>query len=132
MTSIQGRDQPCKNRISKTPSKLSLSARLDYKSVVSPIIDSATGFVRSFVAKYIEKNLQQFLKTVLKAQVLFSDEFCEKFLKARLSDVYCSKSHIEYYNFCQQCEDHFAAAKAKGSNYILFAVLFFCNHINFQ
>ena len=39
---------------------------------------------------------------------------------------------MEGYNFCQQCEDHFATTEAKGPNCILFAVLFLRDCINFQ
>ena len=38
---------------------------------------------------------------------------------------------MECYNFCQQCEDHFAIAKAKGLNRIPFAASFLRNRINF-
>ncbi len=40
-------------------------------------------------------------------------------------------SHIECYNFCQQCEDNFAITKAIGPNQILFATSFFWDQINF-
>ena len=39
---------------------------------------------------------------------------------------------MEYYNFCQQCEDHFATTRAKGPNRIPFAASFLCDHINFR
>ena len=48
----------------------------------------------------------------------------ERPLKARLSDLYYEDLHIEYYWFCQQCEDHFNTARAKGSNQIPFAASF--------
>ena len=38
---------------------------------------------------------------------------------------------MEYYNFCQQYEDHFATAGAKGPNRILFAASFLHDRINF-
>ena len=38
---------------------------------------------------------------------------------------------MECYNFCQQCEDHFTIAGAKGLNRILFIASFLCDRINF-
>ena len=52
-------------------------------------------------------------------------------LKARLPDIYWGNNHITCYNFCQQCEDYFATARAKRPNRIPFAVFFFCDHISF-
>ena len=105
---------------------------MDYKGAVSPIIDPGAGSVRPPVAKYTEEDLQQILKAVLEAKVPASDEPLEKLLKARSPDVYRGKSHMECYNFCQQCKDHFAIARAKGPNRILFAASFFCDRINFR
>ena len=45
-------------------------------------------------------------------------------LKARFLDFYYCNSHIDCYQFCQQCKDHFKTAKAKGPNKIPFAALF--------
>ena len=39
---------------------------------------------------------------------------------------------MECYNFCQQCEDHFATAGAKGPNRIPFAASFLRDRINFR
>ena len=39
---------------------------------------------------------------------------------------------MECYNFCQQCEDYFATAGAKGPNRIPFAASFLRNRINFR
>ena len=131
MTSVQSRSRLRKERISKAPSEPSLSARSDYKGAISPIVDPGAGSVRLFVAKYTEEDLQQILKAVLEAQVPASNEPCEKSLKTRSPDVYCDKSHMEYYNFCQQCEDHFATTGAKGPNRIFFAAFFLHDRINF-
>ena len=88
--------------------------------------------VESSFAKYTEENLQKILRTVLEAQALPSDGSRKKLLKARLPDVYCGKSYMECYNFCQKCEDYFATAGAKGPNRILFAASFLCDCINFR
>ena len=65
------------------------------------IIDLIIGFFEFFVAKYTKEHLQTIFKMVLKAQTLFSDKYYEKLLKARLPNIYYSKSYIKYYNFCQ-------------------------------
>ena len=56
----------------------------------------------------------------------------EKPLKARFPNLYWGNSHQDCYRFCQQCEDHFETAGAKGSNRILFATFFsndrWCNN----
>ncbi len=52
-------------------------------------------------------------------------------LKAKTPDVYYSRSHMECYNFCQQCEDHFATCGATGPNRIPFATSFLRERINF-
>ncbi len=39
---------------------------------------------------------------------------------------------MECYNFCQQCEDHFATCRDTGPNRILFAASFLWDQINFR
>ena len=53
-------------------------------------------------------------------------------LKARSPDLYCGKSHMDCYNFCQQCEDYFAIAGATGPTRIPFATSFLRDQINFR
>ncbi len=53
-------------------------------------------------------------------------------LKVTTPDVYRGRSHIEYYNFCQQCEDHFAIYEATGPNLIPFPASFLRDQINFR
>ena len=52
--------------------------------------------------------------------------------KAKTPDVYCGKSHMEFYNFCQQCKDHLATCGVTGPNQILFAASFLRDQINFH
>ena len=84
--------------------------------------------------KYLEANLKRIFRTVLEARppvpalsrqpFVFLEGPCEKPLKARFLELYCGKTHIECYNFCQQYEDHFATAGAKGHNWVPFAATF--------
>ncbi len=53
-------------------------------------------------------------------------------LKAKTTDVYRSRSYMEYCNFCQQCKDHFATCGAIGSNRIPFTTSFLRDRINFR
>ena len=122
MTLIRGRGRPRRKRTSEGSSPPPESIYNE-----TPVNSST---VEPPVAKYIEEDLQKILRTVFKAQAP-SDGAREKPLKARLCDVYCGKFHIECYNFCQQCEDHFVTDGAKGLNRILFVAFFLRDHINF-
>ena len=61
--------------------------------------------------------------TQAQAQALVKPQ--ERLLKARIPKTYWSKSHIEYYHFCQQYEDYFQIFVAIEINYIPFAISFF-------
>ena len=96
------------------------------------------------VPKYSEDDLQQILKAVLEAWAPIStlvpapvpafvvSKVPREKLKARFPDVYYEKSHMDYYNFCQQCEDYFATARAMGPTQILFAMSFLWDQISFR
>ena len=127
MTSIRGRGRPCREHASKGPSESSPPPESSHdEAPVNLPADEPP------IAKYTEEDLQRILRTVLEARAPPSDGIREKPLKARSPDVYCDKSHMECYNFCQQCEDHFATAGAKGPNRIPFAVSFLRDRINFR
>ena len=86
----------------------------------------------SVIPKYTKKDLQQILKAILEAHTpTTSEEPYDKPLKACFLDVYCGKSHIKCYNFCQQYEDYFATTEARGANQILFATSFLRDRISF-
>ena len=127
MTFIQSRRCPCKECIFKGPlgSLPPPKSSYDKTPVNFPTVEP-------FVAKYTEENLQWIPRTILEAQVPPSDSFCEKLLNARSPDIYPGKSHMECYNFYQQCEDHFTTARAKGPNRISFAASFLRDRINFR
>ena len=84
--------------------------------------------------RYSEADLQRIFRTVLEARPLapapapqplvFPDGPRERPLKARFPELYCGKTHMECYNFIQQCEDHFATAGAKRPNRVPFAATF--------
>ena len=80
--------------------------------------------------------MQRILKAVLETRAptpaLAVSEIPWEKLKARFPDVYRGKSHMDCYNFCQQCEDYFATARATGPTRIPFAASFFRDRISFR
>ena len=94
------------------------------------------------IPKYFEDDLQQIFKAILevRAPILApalvptpaTFEVLRNKLKARFSDVYCRKPHIDCYNFCQQCEDYFATVEAIGPTQIPFITSFFRDRISFR
>ena len=125
ITLIQGRGQSCRECTSEK--SLPFLKSNHNKASVYPLVGPST----FLVAQYTEKDLQKILRTILKASASLFDGPREKSLKTRSPDVYCGKSHIEYYNFCQQYKDHFATARAKGPNHIPFATSLLFDRINF-
>ena len=126
MTFIRGCGCPRRERTSKGSLESSPPSEPSHdETLVNPP-------AKPLVAKYTEEDLQRILRIVLEARAPPSDSPREKPLKARSSDVDCGKSHMECYNFCQQYEDHFATAEAKGPNRIPFAVSFLQDRINFR
>ena len=53
-------------------------------------------------------------------------------LKARTTETYWGKSHIECYHFYQQCEDHFETSGATGINHTPFASSFLRGSISLR
>ena len=88
------------------------------------------------IPKYSKYDLQWILKVVLEAQAPAPAPVISKVprkkLKSRSPDVYYGKSHMDYYNFCQQCEDYFATAGATGPTQIPFATSFLWERISFR
>ena len=71
---------------------------------------------------------KQFIKAYLKAQVPGQTKVDRKprkqAFKAQFPNLYYGNSPMDYYQFCQQCEDYFETAGAKGPNRIPFAASF--------
>ncbi len=77
---------------------------------------------------YSQQNLDRIIQTFLQNSEGGSGDK----LKAKTPDVYRGRSHMKCYNFCQQCEDHFATCGATGPNQIPFAASFLRDRINFR
>lgn len=65
-----------------------------------------TSFTISFTTKYREDNLSHIFKIVLKAKtpvalMTSSKSLYKRRLKVKFLDMYCGKTYIECYNFCQ-------------------------------
>ena len=56
----------------------------------------------------------------------------EHLLKARSLKMYLGKSHMDYYYFCQQCDDYFKTSGATKMNCTPFAASFFCSTISLR
>ena len=52
--------------------------------------------------------------------------------KVKSLETYSRKSYIDFYHFCQQCEDHFETSGTTGMNHIPFAASFFCGIISLK
>ena len=110
--------------------------------VVAPF--AASGSADSFVVRYLEDDLQRILRIVLDfrlltpvsasvvATVLHYESQRERPLKAWFPDIYWGKTHLECYNFFQQCKNHFATANATGPNQDPFATTFLNDTALFQ
>ena len=110
--------------------------------VIAPLATSDSA--DSFVVRYLHDDLQRILRTVLDSRRLASvpapvvaaaphyENSRERPLKAWFPDIYWGKTHLECYNFFQQCEDHFATASATGSNRVPFAAIFLKNTALFR
>ena len=149
MTSVQGCGRPRWEHLSAAPSiappdsfpasKLSdelsdQSARPSRTKSLAYAPTAATS-----VPKYSKDDLQRIFKAVLEARacaptpapVVISKMPWEK-LKAYSPNVYYVKSHIDCYNFCQQCKNYFATARATRPNRIFFAAFFHQDRISFR
>ena len=69
------------------------------------------------------KFMKVFMETT-QAQAQALAEPRERPLKARTPETYSGKSHMNWYHFCQQCEDYFETSGAIGMNRILFVATF--------
>ena len=106
-----------------------MSCALICASLAAPAL--ALAAVNS-TARYLEADFQQIFRTVLETRppvfapqpLVFPEGPCERPLKAKFPELYCDKTYMECYNFIQQCEDHFAIARAKKPNRMPFGASF--------
>ena len=77
-----------------------------------------------------EELFKKFMKAYLETNQGPRQPECEQNLKAKVSEVYYGKSHMDCYHFCQQCEDHFETVGATGFNRTPFAASFLRGNIS--
>lgn len=95
----------------------------------SPVFHNLPLFRVYLVPKHSDNDLQRIFKAISEAwtpatTAPLPESPREWPLKRKFLNMYQNKNHIECYNFCQYCKHHFAIAKAKSLNCILFATSF--------
>ena len=78
------------------------------------------------------KLFKQFIKVYLKSNQGPRQPSAEheEFLKAKVTNIYYGKLHMDYYHFCQKYKVHFKTAGASRVNRTLFAAFFLCESIS--
>ena len=103
------------------PSK-ALEAPVEPPKVLFPVFPTPN------IARYTQKDIDHLLQMFFQVSKYRSGDK----LQTKTPDVYQCKSHMECYNFCQQCEDYFITCEAIRPNQIPFAASFLQDHINFR
>ena len=111
-----------------------LAALHDSTPAPPPALPFTSTFAIDWTVEYSKTDLQRIFRTVLEAKPLafasqplvFPDGPHKRPLKARFSELYCDKTHMEHYNFIQQYEEYFTIAGAKKPNRVPFASTFLC------
>ena len=79
----------------------------------------------------LTKLIKVFIQTT-QAQAQALAELQKRPLKAKTPETYWSKSHIEYYQICQQCENYFKTSGATEMNRTPFTVSFLRGSISIR
>ncbi len=108
---------------SETPSGSATLSRAPTPAASAPALVPTEELFKQFMTIYID---------LVQNPSPIHTEPRERPLKTRFPKLYFGKSHMDCYNFCQQCEDHFDTAQATVSNRTSFAALFLCGSINFR
>ena len=110
--------------------------------IIAPLV--ASDSADSSIVTYSEDNLERIVRTIFEARPLplpalapvpapvvatslYYESVYEWLWKAQSPDIYRNKTHIECYNFFQQCKDYFATAGATELKQVLFAATFLKN-----
>ena len=125
---------PCGNLFPTTKDKLTRAALTEGSGTVTPTpvvfraLTSALAIAPVIAPSLNNKLFKQFIKTYLETQVPKQTKVDPKPrkqpFKAQFPNLYYGSLDMDYYQFCQQCKDHFKTAGAKGPNKILFKALF--------
>ena len=90
----------------------------------TPALATALATASSSDTELFKQFLKAYLETQVPGRTKVDSEPRKQPLKARFPDLYHNNSHMDCYQFCQQCEDYFETAGAKKPNKIPFAALF--------
>ena len=88
-------------------------------------------FVLALATDFFTKFMKVFIETT-QAWDRKQLEPRERSFKAKTSDTYFRKSHIDCYHFWQQCKDYFKTSCAIGINYTSFAATFLRGIVNLK
>ena len=108
---------PAASRVpTPTPSDAPVAAPSSALAIAATALSSDNELFKQFIKAYLEAQVP--------SQTEIDREPRKQPLKAQFSDLYYGNLHMDCYQFCQQCEDHFETAGAKGPNRIPFIALF--------
>ena len=134
MAGLCARHSLCRNFLLTGKDELASAAPTEGSSTPTPTpvvfrASTPASAIAPAVAPSLDNKLfKQFMKAYLEAQVpgwkKIDPEPHKQRLKAQFPDLYYGNLHIDCYQFCQQCEDHFATAGTIEPNKISFAALF--------
>ena len=90
--------------------------------VFASVSPSSNELFKQFIRTYLESNQRP-------RQPLAEHE---RSFKAKISDVYYKKLHMDCYYFCQQCKNYFKIAEATRAKQTFFVAFFLCGSISIQ
>lgn len=142
MTSIQDRGCLHQERFFIAFLVFSLSIKSEFSEQPAGLLGPKFLAAAINIPKYSKDKLQQIFKTILEARALAPisapalapaalEKPQDKPLIARFLDIYCTKSYMNCYNFCQQYNYYFAIVGATEANQISFAAFFLQNWNSF-
>ena len=113
LNKLAGAQAPAR-RSNAGSNKASTKAPIPPKAPTSPLVPSPTEnlFIR-FMKVFME---------TFQAQALTKPR--ERLLKVRTPETYSGKSYLDFYYFCQQCEDYFKTSGVTGMNCTPFVATF--------
>ena len=114
---------PTKGSNTSTPSQ-PISRAQTSASAQAPTSSSNKGLFQQFMKAYLENQNQN--QNQAPPTTPIQVKLWEQPLKAQFPNLYYGNSYLDYYHFCQQCEDHFDTAGASGPNRIPFIASFLC------
>ena len=112
MTLVQGHSCSCRECLFVAPLYFSPPPKSEFSEQYFGLLGPKSSTAATDIPKYSEDDLQRIFKTILEDQapaptpastpaLAASKKLWDKSLKACSLDIYCGKSHMDCYNFCQ-------------------------------